>query len=55
MYCSAYYLAGAAGGYLPGLAWERYGWNGVAVTGWAALGLAAAVLVMGARRKIAYG
>ena len=55
VYYSAYYLAGAAGGYLPGLAWERYGWNGVAVTGWAALGLAAAVLVMGARRRIAYG
>ena len=29
MYFSAYYLAGALGGYVPGLAWEAWGWTGV--------------------------
>ena len=57
VYFSLYYLVGAVGGYLPGLAWERYRWEGVAATGWAALALAAAVLSIGARRRssIAYG
>jgi YNFM family putative membrane transporter len=30
LYFSAYYLAGALGGYLPGLAFERWEWPGVA-------------------------
>jgi YNFM family putative membrane transporter len=57
VYFSLYYLVGAVGGYLPGLAWERYRWEGVAATGWAALALAAAVLSIGARRRsaITYG
>jgi YNFM family putative membrane transporter len=29
MYYSVYYLAGAAGGFVPGLAWETWGWPGV--------------------------
>lgn len=29
MYFSVYYLAGAIGGYVPGLAWEEGGWTGV--------------------------
>lgn len=29
MYFSVYYLAGAVGGYVPGLAWEAWGWTGV--------------------------
>jgi YNFM family putative membrane transporter len=29
MYFSVYYLAGAIGGYVPGLAWEAWGWTGV--------------------------
>jgi MFS transporter, YNFM family, putative membrane transport protein len=29
MYFSAYYLAGALGGYVPGLAWQAWGWTGV--------------------------
>jgi YNFM family putative membrane transporter len=29
MYFSVYYLAGAVGGYVPGLAWEAWGWIGV--------------------------
>jgi YNFM family putative membrane transporter len=51
VYYSLYYFAGALGGYLPGLAWERYGWDGVAVSGWVSLTLAAAVLALRARRS----
>jgi YNFM family putative membrane transporter len=46
VYFSVYYGVGSLGGYLPGLAWERYGWNGVAVTGFAALALAGAMLLL---------
>jgi predicted MFS family arabinose efflux permease len=31
MYFSSYYLAGALGGWLPGLAWEAGGWGAVAL------------------------
>jgi YNFM family putative membrane transporter len=52
LYFSLYYAIGALGAYLPGLAWERYGWEGVAVTGFAALGVAGAVLLLaGALRE----
>lgn len=47
VYFSLYYGIGSLGGYLPGLAWERYGWDGVAVTGFAALAVAGAVLLLG--------
>ena len=50
VYFSLYYLSGAVGGYVPGLAWERYRWDGVAAAGFAALALAAAVLVLGEER-----
>jgi MFS transporter, YNFM family, putative membrane transport protein len=53
VYFSLYYLTGAVGGYVPGLAWERYRWTGVALTGWVVLALAATVLALGAKR--AYG
>jgi YNFM family putative membrane transporter len=46
VYFSLYYGIGSLGAYVPGLAWERYGWNGVAVTAFAALGIAAAVLLL---------
>jgi len=46
VYCSLYYAIGSLGAYLPGLAWERYGWEGVAVTGFAALAAAGAVLLL---------
>jgi YNFM family putative membrane transporter len=44
LYYSFYYFTGALGGYLPGLAWEHYGWTGVITTGWIALALAASAL-----------
>src|SRR5207253_2524270 len=50
VYFSLYYATGALGGYLPGLAWERFRWEGVAATGWTALALAAIVLAVGAKR-----
>jgi MFS transporter, YNFM family, putative membrane transport protein len=57
VYFSVYYFIGAVGGYVPGLAWERFGWNGVVATGWVALALAATALVLGSKRRrpIAYG
>jgi len=45
VYFSFYYGVGSLGAYLPGLAWERYGWGGVAVTGFGALAVAGVVLL----------
>jgi YNFM family putative membrane transporter len=53
LYFSVYYLTGAVGGYLPGLAWERYHWIGVTTAGWIAVAIAATVLALGGRRTIA--
>jgi MFS transporter, YNFM family, putative membrane transport protein len=53
LYFSIYYLTGAFGGYLPGLAWERFHWTGVAGAGWIAVALATTVLALGGRRTIA--
>jgi len=46
-YFSCYYTAGALGGFLPGLAWEAWGWLGVASVGAAAIVAAAGVLALG--------
>ena len=43
MYFSVYYASGALGGYLPGLAWEHWRWNGVVVGCLAVLGAALVV------------
>ena len=45
VYFSLYYTAAAGGGYVPGLAWEAWGWNGVALLSLGVLGTAAAVLL----------
>jgi YNFM family putative membrane transporter len=37
VYFTLYYVAGAAAGFLPGLAWEAWGWGGVAACAGAAL------------------
>jgi YNFM family putative membrane transporter len=52
LYFSAYYVAGALGGYLPGLAFERWGWDGVAglALGAYAVGIAAVLVGLGGRR-----
>jgi MFS transporter, YNFM family, putative membrane transport protein len=42
LYFGIYYSAGALGAYLPGLAWQEWGWSGVATAGLVALLLAAA-------------
>jgi len=41
VYFSIYYGCGAVGGYLPGLAWQAWRWNGVAGVGLAAVSIAA--------------
>ncbi|HET8734516.1 MAG TPA: MFS transporter [Anaeromyxobacteraceae bacterium] len=41
LYLAAYYLGGTLGSWLPGLAWQRWGWPGVAATSLAALGVGA--------------
>ena len=45
LYFSIYYGAGALGAYLPGLAWQEWGWDGVAASGLVALALAAAGII----------
>jgi YNFM family putative membrane transporter len=49
LYFSTYYGAGALGAFVPGLAWERWAWGGVAALCAAALALAAAALAVSAR------
>jgi YNFM family putative membrane transporter len=41
IFYSVYYTGGALGAYVPGLAYEAWGWNGVAAVALAALGVAA--------------
>jgi YNFM family putative membrane transporter len=47
LYFSSYYLAGALGGYVPGLAFERWEWSGVAAMALAAYAVGALVIVAG--------
>ena len=42
IYFSIYYTSGAIGAYVPGLAWQEWGWYGVASVGFTALAVAAA-------------
>ena len=48
LYFSAYFSAGALAGYLPGLAWEGFGWSGVALTAIGTYGLGLVAVVGGA-------
>jgi YNFM family putative membrane transporter len=51
VYFSIYYGSGALGGYLPGLAWQAWRWDGVAGVALGAVSLAAiALAVPGSRR-----
>jgi predicted MFS family arabinose efflux permease len=55
LYFSIYYSLGALGAYLPGVAWQEWGWGGVAAVGFLALVLAAAGLAaasLGRRSEI---
>ncbi len=51
VYFSAYYIAGALGGYFPGLAWESWGWSGVGALATGVLVAGFAVLVATAGRS----
>lgn len=58
LYFSLYFTAGAAAGYFPGLAWEAFGWSGVAVTAFGSYGTGLAAVVVGVlvlRRMAARG
>ena len=54
VYYSTYYLAGALGGYVPGLAWRLFGWDGVVALalGGFAIGLAGVVLTASTVRRL---
>ena len=45
VYFSLYYGAGALGGYVPGLAWQAWHWDGVAAIGLTAASLAGVSLL----------
>ncbi|MGZ4418745.1 MAG: hypothetical protein ACXVRV_11295, partial [Gaiellaceae bacterium] len=45
VYFSIYYGCGAVGGYLPGLAWQAWRWNGVVGAGLGAVSVAALALL----------
>jgi len=45
VYFSVYYTASAIGGYVPGLAWEAWGWTGVALISLGAVATVFALLV----------
>jgi YNFM family putative membrane transporter len=47
LYFCVYYTSGALGAYLPGLAWQTWGWTGVAACGLGALAASAALLSPG--------
>lgn len=49
LYFSVYYGAGALGAYVPGLAWQAWGWIGVAATGIVALAIAATGILCAGR------
>jgi YNFM family putative membrane transporter len=44
VYYSMYYASGGLGAFLPGLAWQAWGWNGVVLVGLGVLGFAGVVL-----------
>jgi YNFM family putative membrane transporter len=44
LYFSVYYASGALGAYLPGLAWQAWGWSGVAACGLGAVAAAMGLL-----------
>jgi YNFM family putative membrane transporter len=50
IYFSVYYGCGAIGAFVPGLAWQAWGWIGVACVGLAAVGVAG--LSLGAVREV---
>jgi len=51
VYFTLYYVAGAAAGFLPGLAWEAWGWGGVAACAAVALGVGFGAMLAGGRRS----
>ena len=52
VYFSLYYTASAIGGYVPGVAWEEWGWSGVALLSLGVVAVAAAVLLRPGIRRV---
>jgi MFS transporter, YNFM family, putative membrane transport protein len=52
LYFSAYYLAGALGSYVPGLAFERWEWDGVAALALCAYAVGGLAVLVGLRRRV---
>jgi len=50
MYFSVYYIAGALGAYVPGLAWQSWHWTGVWALVTAAYGVGLAALLTAVAR-----
>lgn len=50
LYFSVYYVAGGLGGYLPGLAWQAWGWTGVVLVGVGSIGAGLVTLAVLGRR-----
>jgi YNFM family putative membrane transporter len=53
VYYSMYYASGGLGGFLPGLAWQAWHWDGVALTGLGVLGIGAVALASSRARRLA--
>jgi YNFM family putative membrane transporter len=53
LYLAFYYLGGTLGSWLPGLAWQRWGWAGVAGSSLLAIGVAALAVSVLCRRESA--
>ena len=47
VYYSVYYSSGGLGGYLPGLAWQAWHWNGIALVGLSVLSVGVFALSAG--------
>src|SRR5439155_3477723 len=47
IYFTAYYTAGGSSGYLAGLGWEAWRWNGVSAVASGAIALGSAAVVLG--------
>jgi predicted MFS family arabinose efflux permease len=51
IYFTAYYVAGALAGFVPGLAWQAWRWPGVAALAAGALCIGLAAALLGPRRQ----
>jgi YNFM family putative membrane transporter len=53
IYFTLYYTTGALGGFVPGLAWQAWGWDGVALLGLGVV-VAAGIVLVGSGSRVPY-